>query len=122
MLQIREKERKKHKIHLFVYSFSACFFFFFSEAHLNSAALKTDLFILFNACFPLVCLLLILMGFLFCITRTNLIRAEGIQIRVHPPNPIWFPNKGLGERKDGITSAFQEPESKLLENCESFNK
>ena len=57
------------------------------------------------------------MGFLFCITRTNLIRGAGIQSRVCPPNAIWCPNKGLGERKQRITDVFQGLQRELLEEC-----
>lgn len=52
----------------------------------------------------------------------NLIRAEGIQINVRPPNAIWFPNKGFGEKRKELQMCFRELERELLEERESFNK
>lgn len=117
----QKKQQQKFKSDLFIYSFSSWRVTLY-QSHLHTISPKADLFFLFYACTPLVCLLLLLMAFFFCITRTNLIRAEGIQIRVHPPIAIWSSNKERGEGKQRITNAFQELERELLEVCESFNK
>lgn len=97
---------------LFVYKFSVsfCFFlvfgFWFYQAIWKQSAPAQVCSPGFMHATLLFVLLLFVDGFLFCITRTNLIRAEGIQISVHPPNAIWSLNKGLGERKERIANVF----------------
>lgn len=102
----REKKTKTNlnQISSFTRFWHAVLFFY--QAHLNKSAPKR--FVRLVSRMQPACLFCcyLLMGFLFCITRANLIRAEGIQISVHPPNAIWSPNKGLEERKDRITNVF----------------
>lgn len=109
--QKKKQQQQKLKSDLFIYSFSSWRVTLY-QSHLHTISPKADLF-LFYACTPLVCLLLLLMAFFFCITRTNLIRAEGIQIRVHPPIAIWCSNKERGEGKERIKMHFKS----WKENC-----
>lgn len=108
--QVIGKKRKENikqtwikPLHLLIFSMQSCFLSSTSEHNQPQSRLVRLVLCMHPSC--LFCSYL-LMGFLFCITRANLIRAEGIQISVHPPNAIWSPNKGLGERKERITNVF----------------
>jgi len=91
---------------------------------LNQAqsAPKADLFLLFYARIPLVCLLLLLMGFLFCITGTNLISAEEIQIRVNPPNVIWSTIEGLKRGRKELPIYFKSFRERIVGGMWVFDK
>ena len=100
-----KKNKTAHKTNL-IFQHAALFSFFLSGTSEHNQ--PQSRFVHLLLCMHPSCLFCcyLLMGFLFCITRTNLIRAEGIQISVHPPNAIWSSNKGLGERKERITNVF----------------
>lgn len=99
-------EKKQPTKQTWFFSMQSCFLFFLSGTSEHNQ--PQSRFVHLLLCMHPSCLFCcyLLMGFLFCITRTNLIRAEGIQISVHPPNAIWSSNKGLGERKERITNVF----------------
>lgn len=100
--------------HLLISSTQNVFFFFFlsSTSEHNQPQSR---FVHLVLCMQPSCLFCfyLLMGFLFCITRANLIRAEGIQISVHRANAIWSSNKGLGEWKERITNVFSRAEKRI---------
>lgn len=93
---------------------------YFYQAHLPPAGSLAVFLCMHPSC---LCCCYLLIGFVFWITRTNLIRAKGIQISFQPPNTIWSSNKGLRERKEGrnYKRAFGSWRE-LLEKCESLNK
>lgn len=77
-------------LHLVVSRKQSCCYFFY-HAHRNSV--PQSRFICPVLCMhpSCLCCLYLLIGFLFCITRTNLIRAKGIQISAHPPKCYPLP-------------------------------
>lgn len=117
IMNITARGRKKITILNQIFSFTRfqhAKLLFFYQAHLNTIQLQSKFVHLVLRMHPsCVFYFYLLMCSLFCITRTNLIRAEGIQISVHTPNTIWSPNKGLEERKERITNLFSRVRKRI---------
>lgn len=108
VLVLRHRWKTERESDLFICSSLACSIGFYPHRPLCrfiACVLRTR-----PSCLCCCCLFA---GFVFCITRTNLIRAKGIQISAQPPNTIWSPNKGLGERKERRTNALSTAEENV---------
>lgn len=117
---LKESGGGKNKTNLFLDSFcKSSVVLVCPRAHLN----PRSWFICLDLCMrpSYCCCLYLLMVFLFCITRTNLIRAKGIQISSQPPKRRL--NEGTPRKRDGKNNKCVCGELReLLEECDSLNK